>query len=70
MLLEARAEINEGKRKEIYSKMGRLLNEEGGLMVPMFNDFVDAISTKVKGWEANPNGPQMYWKTSKYTWKA
>ena len=70
MLLEARAEIDEGKRKEIYSKMGRMLNEEGGLMVPMFNDFVDAMSTKVKGWEANPNGPQMYWKTSKYTWKA
>ncbi|MEP1586607.1 MAG: ABC transporter substrate-binding protein [Tateyamaria sp.] len=70
MLLEARAEIDEGKRKEIYSQMGRLLNEEGGVIVPMFNDFVDAMSTSVKGWEANPNGPQMYWKTAKYTWKA
>lgn len=70
MLLEARAEIDEAKRKEIYSNMGRMLNEEGGLIVPMFNDFVDAISTSVKGWEANPNGPQMYWKTAKYTWKA
>ena len=70
MLFAARAELDEGKRKEIYSKMGRMLNEEGGLMVPMFNDFVDAVSTKVKGWEANPSGPQMYWKTSKYTWKA
>lgn len=70
MLLEARAEVDEVKRREIYSKMGRMLNEEGGLMVPMFNDFVDAISTKVQGWEANPSGPQMYWKTTKYTWKA
>ena len=69
MLIEARAEIDEGKRKEIYSKMGRLLNAEGGVIVPMFNDFVDALSTKVKGWAPNPNGPQMYWKTSKYTWK-
>ncbi|MEM6371883.1 MAG: ABC transporter substrate-binding protein, partial [Pseudomonadota bacterium] len=40
MLLEARAELDEAKRKEIYSKMGRMLNDEGGLMVPMFNDFV------------------------------
>ncbi|MEP6018034.1 MAG: ABC transporter substrate-binding protein [Paracoccaceae bacterium] len=70
LLLQARAEVDEGKRKEIYSQMGRMLNEEGGLMVPMFNDFVDAVSSKVKGWEANPSGPQMYWKTSKYTWKA
>ncbi|WP_299150711.1 ABC transporter substrate-binding protein [uncultured Tateyamaria sp.] len=70
MLLEARAEIDEGKRKEIYSQMGRLLNEEGGLMVPMFNDFVDAVSDKVQGWEANPNGALMYWKVGKYTWKA
>ena len=70
MLLEARAELDEGKRKEIYSKMGRMLNEEGGLMVPMFNDFVDAVSSKVQGWDANPNGPQMNWYAFKKTWKA
>jgi len=28
MLLEARAELDETKRKEIYSKMGRMMNEE------------------------------------------
>ncbi len=70
MLLEARAELDEGKRKEIYSKMGRMLNEEGGVMVPMFNDFVDAISTEVQGWETNPNGAQMYWHAFAKTWKA
>ncbi|MBV7409004.1 MULTISPECIES: ABC transporter substrate-binding protein [Roseobacteraceae] len=70
MLLEARAELDEAKRKEIYSKMGRMLNEEGGLMVPMFNDFVDAVSTKVQGWESDPNGPQMNWYAFKKTWKA
>lgn len=70
MLLAARAELDEGKRKEIYSKMGRMLNEEGGVMVPMFNDFVDAISTKVQGWETNASGPQMYWYAFARTWKA
>ncbi|MEO1557680.1 MAG: peptide ABC transporter substrate-binding protein, partial [Pseudomonadota bacterium] len=70
MLLEARAELDEAKRKEIYSKMGRMLNEEGGLMVPMFNDFVDAVSTGVKGWSSDPNGPQMNWYAFKKTWKA
>ncbi len=70
MLLEARAELDEAKRKEIYSKMGRMLNEEGGLIVPMFNDFVDAVSTNVQGWESNPNAPQMNWYAFKKTWKA
>ena len=70
MLLAARAELDEAKRKDIYSKMGRMLNEEGGLMVPMFNDFVDAVSTNVKGWESDPNGPQMNWYAFKKTWKA
>lgn len=70
MLLAARAELDEAKRKDLYSKMGRLLREEGGLIVPMFNDFVDAISTSVQNWESNPNGPQMSWTAYKYTWKA
>lgn len=70
MLLAARAELDEGKRKEIYSKMGRMLNEEGGLMVPMFNDFVDAVSNKVQGWSSDPNGPQMNWYAFAKTWKA
>ncbi len=69
MLMEARAELDEGKRKEIYAKMSALLNEEGGVIVPMFNDFVDAISNEVQGYVGNPSGPQMYWKSFKYTWK-
>lgn len=70
MLLSARAELDPAKRKEIYSNMGKLLREEGGLILPMFNDFVDAISTQVQGWEQNPNWPQMGWTSFKKTWKA
>ena len=70
MLLAARAELDEAKRKEIYSNMGRMLRDEGGLMVPMFNDFVDAVSNKVQGWSSDPNGPQMNWYAFKKTWKA
>ncbi|KEJ89865.1 ABC transporter substrate-binding protein [Sulfitobacter donghicola] len=70
MLLEARAELDEAKRKEIYSKMGRMLNEEGGLILPMFNDFIDAVSNEVHGFEGDPNGPMMNWYAFKTTWKA
>ncbi|MEO0938015.1 MAG: ABC transporter substrate-binding protein [Pseudomonadota bacterium] len=70
MLLQARAELDPAKRKEIYSMMGRMLRDEGGLMVPMFNDFVDAISSNVKGWVTDPNGSQMNWQAAIKTWKA
>lgn len=70
MLLAARAELDEAKRKDIYSKMGRMLRDNGGLMVPMFNDFVDGVSNSVQGWESDPNGPQMNWYAFKHTWKA
>ena len=70
MLLSARAELDNAKRKETYSKMGRMLNEEGGLILPMFNDFIDAVSNEVQGFEGDPNGPQMNWYAFKQTWKA
>ena len=69
MLLEARAELDEAKRKEIYSKMGRMMNEEGGLILPMFNDFIDAVSNDIQGFKGDPNGPQMNWYAFKKTWK-
>ena len=70
MLLEARAELDPAKRKEIYSKMGRMINEEGGVIVPMFNDYVDAISSEVQGYNDDPNASLMNWYAFKNTWKA
>lgn len=70
LLTAARSELDLAKRKDLYSQMGRMLNEEGGLILPMFNDFIDAISNEVKGFEGDPNGPQMNWYAFKKTWKA
>ncbi len=49
MLLAARAEVDQAKRKQIYADMGQILHDEGGLICPMFNDFVEATSTRVAG---------------------
>ncbi len=59
MLIAAKAELDPAKRKELYSRMARMLRDEGGLICPMFNDFVDAISDKVMGYEDDPNGGLM-----------
>ncbi|MDH3669221.1 MAG: ABC transporter substrate-binding protein [Paracoccaceae bacterium] len=56
MLLEARAELDLTRRKEIYTDMGLMLRDEGGLILPMFNDFIDASVNKVQGQLTDPAG--------------
>ncbi|EHS50972.1 ABC-type transporter, periplasmic subunit [Rhizobium sp. PDO1-076] len=50
ILLEARSELDEAKRKEMYRDMAMMVRDEGGLILPMFNDFVNAASKQVKGY--------------------
>jgi peptide/nickel transport system substrate-binding protein len=57
MLLEARAEIDPVRRKEIFTHMGQMMRDEGGLICPMFNDFVDASSSKLEGVLVDPSQP-------------
>ena len=59
MLLAARSELDEAKRKQMYRDMGVMMNETGGLICPMFNDWLEAISDKVEGWEADANQTMM-----------
>ncbi|MCO6184696.1 ABC transporter substrate-binding protein [Rhizobium sp. L1K21] len=50
MLLEARSELDEAKRKELYREMALMVRDEGGLILPMFNDFVNASTKQVQGY--------------------
>ncbi len=56
LLVAARAELDGGKRTQMYADMGTMLRDEGGLICPMFNDFIDAHSDKVDGWVDGVNG--------------
>jgi peptide/nickel transport system substrate-binding protein len=47
ILLEARAELDETKRAEMYTEMQRLVKDEGGLVAPVFGNFTSVISNKV-----------------------
>ncbi|RWQ47641.1 ABC transporter substrate-binding protein [Mesorhizobium sp.] len=55
LLIEARAEFDEDKRKSLYREMAIILRNEGGLIVPMFNQEIDAISDKLGGYVAFRN---------------
>ncbi|MCP8893877.1 ABC transporter substrate-binding protein [Shinella daejeonensis] len=50
LLLEARSELDDAKRKEMYRTMAMMVRDEGGLILPMFNDFVNACTKQVKGY--------------------
>lgn len=47
LLIEARAELDEGKRRELYGEMQKIVHDEGGVIVPMFADYVTGRSDKV-----------------------
>ena len=59
LLLEARAELDSGKRRDMYTEMQALMSAEGGTVVPMYANYVDAASTKVMHKEAIGNLWQM-----------
>ena len=58
-LLSARSELDETTRKGIYRELAVTMRDEGGLIVPFFNDFIDAVSDKVGGYKKNPNAELM-----------
>lgn len=48
LLVEARAELNEQKRGEMYFEMQQIVRDEGAVVIPMFADVVVAASDKLK----------------------
>jgi len=47
LLLAARAELDEGKRRDLYREMQQLVRDDGGAIIPMYANYVFARSTKV-----------------------
>jgi len=47
LLKIARAELKDDLRREMYREMQLLVRDEGGVVVPLFNNYVFATSTKV-----------------------
>ncbi len=47
LLVQARSELDEAKRREMYIEMQRILRDEGGVIVPMFANAIDARTNRV-----------------------
>jgi len=49
LLFDAKAEADENKRKPYIWEMQKILHDEGGAIIPVFADWLDAAHSKVKG---------------------
>lgn len=69
-IIAARTEGDEAARKALYATAGQLVNEEGGVICPMFNDYVEAHREELQGWIDDPNHELMNGFISMRTWLA
>jgi peptide/nickel transport system substrate-binding protein len=48
LLKAARSELDDKKRRELYVECQRIVRDEGGVVIPVFKDYVEAASVKLK----------------------
>ena len=48
LLKSARVEFDENKRRELYTEICRIIRDEGGAVIPVFADFIDAANKKLR----------------------
>lgn len=70
LLLEARKTVDFNKRKGLYCEMQKIISDDGGVIVPCFDKFLDGRSARVKGVESNPLGPMGAYRFSEKAWLA
>ncbi len=54
LVVEAKSELDEAKRKALLAEAQKMIAENGGTIVGAFVPWIDGYSTKISGLEANP----------------
>jgi len=70
LLLEARGLLDEGKRREIYHELQAMVSGEGGAMIPVFVDYLDAASSRIQGIETHSLFDMMGFRMAERVWLA
>ncbi|WP_237152196.1 ABC transporter substrate-binding protein [Oryzibacter oryziterrae] len=68
MLLEARASLDQDKRRQLYAEMQVMVADEAGTIIPAYLSNVDATTSKLKGLEPSPLGGQMGYAFAENVW--
>ena len=68
LLIEARGETDEAKRKQQYGEMQTLISNKGGIGLPLFASFYDGHTARLKGLRPIPTGGMMGFGFSENVW--
>jgi peptide/nickel transport system substrate-binding protein len=68
MLLEARAETDTAKRKQMYGQMQAMIRDDSGIGIPLFISMLDAHSSRLKGLAPIPTGGMMGYAFAEHVW--
>ncbi|MGY6563743.1 MAG: ABC transporter substrate-binding protein [Halomonadaceae bacterium] len=68
LLLAARGETDEAKRKQMYGDMQVLIHEHGGIGIPQFRSSIDGHNTKLRGLTPHPLGGLMGYMFAEHVW--
>jgi peptide/nickel transport system substrate-binding protein len=68
LLVAARSETDEAKRKQMYGEMQALVHEGAGIGIPVFASILDGHSAKLKGLRPIPTGGLMGYNYAESVW--
>lgn len=68
LLIEARSELNKSKRAEMYHEMQKIVSDDGGTIIPMFANYIDAHNKKVAHGKVAANRALDGWKIIERWW--
>jgi peptide/nickel transport system substrate-binding protein len=68
LLLAARGEANDDKRKQMYGDMQQLVHEHCGVCIPVFISLVDGFDKRLGGYESIPSGGLMGYSFADRVW--
>ncbi|HTH74322.1 MAG TPA: ABC transporter substrate-binding protein [Trinickia sp.] len=68
LLVAARGETDENKRKELYGEMQVLVSEQGSIGIPAFISLLDANDKRLQGLKSIPTGAMMGFMFAEYVW--
>ncbi|UYG02581.1 ABC transporter substrate-binding protein [Halomonas sp. LR3S48] len=68
LLLAARGETDNAKRRQMYADMQVLVHEHGGIGIPMFRSSIDGHNAKLRGLSPHPMGGLMGYMFAEHVW--
>ena len=68
LLLAARGETDDAKRKQMYGEMQMLVHEHCGVGIPQFSSSLDGHNAKLKGLAPHPLGGLMGYMFAENVW--